>query len=79
MHKLNANENNRLLEVVIKRLKSYKKQNGFVVGISIARTNDQKSSSAEEGIADYFYSFRRLNEENVGDYYTLNISCPNAF
>lgn len=51
----------------------------FVTGISIARTNDEKSASIEEGIKDYCYSFRRLNEENIGDYYTLNISCPNAF
>jgi dihydroorotate dehydrogenase len=67
------------VEVVIKRLKNYKKREGFVVGVSIARTNDQKASSTEEGIDDYFYTFKRLNEENVGDYYTINISCPNAF
>ncbi|MFH0804119.1 MAG: quinone-dependent dihydroorotate dehydrogenase [Candidatus Zambryskibacteria bacterium] len=67
------------VEAVIKRLKNYKKKDGFVVGISIARTNDKKTCSEEEGIADYFYSFKRLNEENVGDYYAINISCPNAF
>lgn len=67
------------VEVIIERLKKYNKREGFVVGVSIARTNDEKTCSTEEGIADYFYSFKRLNEENVGDYYTLNISCPNAF
>ncbi len=67
------------VETIIKRLKNFKKRDGFVVGISIARTNDEKSASVEAGIEDYFYSFKRLNEENVGDYYTLNISCPNAF
>ncbi|MDD5164952.1 MAG: quinone-dependent dihydroorotate dehydrogenase [Candidatus Pacebacteria bacterium] len=52
----------------------------FVVGISIARTNDEKSAaSVQAGTDDYVYSFKRLNEENVGDYYTINISCPNAF
>jgi dihydroorotate dehydrogenase len=51
----------------------------FVVGISIARTNDEKSVPIQAGIDDYVYSFKRLNEENVGDYYTINISCPNAF
>ena len=64
---------------VIDRLKKYKKQDGFVVGVSIARTNDEKASDNFEGIEDYFYSFKKLNEENVGDYYTFNISCPNAF
>lgn len=67
------------VETIIKRLKSYKKRDGFVVGVSIARTNDKEASSIESGIEDYFYSFKRLNEENVGDYYTINISCPNAF
>ncbi|MDE1975552.1 MAG: hypothetical protein KGI49_03535 [Patescibacteria group bacterium] len=51
----------------------------FVIGISIARTNDEQSVPIEAGIADYCYSFRRLNEEGIGHYYTLNISCPNAF
>jgi len=67
------------VETIIKRLKKFKKEKGFVVGISIARTNDKESISTEAGIEDYFYSFKRLNKENVGDYYTLNISCPNAF
>jgi len=52
---------------------------GFVVGVSIARTNSSESSSIQAGIDDYVYSFKRLNEENVGDYYTINISCPNAY
>ncbi|MEK7117105.1 MAG: hypothetical protein AAB837_02990 [Patescibacteria group bacterium] len=67
------------VEEIIKRLKKYKKNFDFITGISVAQTNDEKNCSAETGLADYFYSFKRLNEENVGDYYTLNISCPNAF
>ena len=67
------------VEAIIKRLKKRKRFKNFVVGVSIARTNDNRSSGVEEGIADYLYSLRRLNEEGVGDYYTLNISCPNAF
>jgi len=51
----------------------------FVIGISIARTNDECSVDIEAGIDDYAYSFKRLNEEGIGDYYTINISCPNAF
>ena len=73
------------VEKIIERIKKYRSQkrfNGkdpFVLGISIARTNDEKSVPIEAGIEDYVYSFKRLNEENVGDYYTLNISCPNSF
>ena len=53
--------------------------NDFVWGISIARTNDECSADIKAGIEDYAYSFKRLNEEGIGDYYTINISCPNAF
>jgi dihydroorotate dehydrogenase subfamily 2 len=72
------------VDAVIEKLKKYQNQKGkakdFVVGVSIARTNDSEASkSVQAGIDDYVYSFKRLNEENVGDYYTINISCPNAF
>jgi dihydroorotate dehydrogenase len=66
------------VEVVIKRLKSLPKTD-FITGISIAKTNCAGSADVQGAIGDYLYSFRRLNEENVGDYYTINISCPNAY
>lgn len=76
---VNKGLRNEGVDAIIRRLKSRPQENNFVVGVSIARTNDEKSASLEEGIRDYCYSFKRLNDENVGDYYTLNISCPNAF
>ena len=77
---VNKGLRNEGVDKIIERLKIEKlKDSSFVVGVSIARTNDEKSVPIEAGIADYVYSFKRLNEENVGDYYTLNISCPNAF
>ena len=70
------------VEALIARLKkegARGKTQDFVVGISIARTNEAASADTQGGIEDYAYSFRRLNEEGIGDYYTLNISCPNSF
>lgn len=71
------------VDKIIERIKKYKKQNrnlsNFILGISIARTNDSESITVEKGIEDYCYSFRKLNEEGIGDYYTINVSCPNAF
>ena len=67
------------VDAIIERLKRTPREPGFVLGISIARTNCKETASVESGVADYAYSFRRLNEEGVGDYYTINISCPNAF
>lgn len=74
---VNKGLRNEGVDVIIERLK--KRTSNFVVGISIARTNDEASVPIQAGIEDYLYSFKRLNEENVGDYYTINISCPNSF
>jgi dihydroorotate dehydrogenase subfamily 2 len=67
------------VDVIIKRLKNKKRFKDFVIGISIAKTNDAQSADTQEAIKDYCYSFKRLNDEQIGDYYTINISCPNAF
>ena len=66
------------VEVIIKRLAEIPKTK-FVKGVSIAKTNCLDSATIEGAIEDYVYSFKRLSGENVGDYYTLNISCPNAY
>lgn len=67
------------VEKIIARLKSKQIDKDFVVGVSIARTNSECAADDAAGIEDYATSFRRLNEENIGQYYTINISCPNAF
>ncbi|WKZ24126.1 MAG: quinone-dependent dihydroorotate dehydrogenase [Candidatus Dojkabacteria bacterium] len=69
------------VDTIISRINSKKQQipEDFVLGISIARTNDQQTATLDEGIADYCGSYQKLVTANVGDYYTINISCPNAF
>ncbi|MBU1034859.1 quinone-dependent dihydroorotate dehydrogenase [Patescibacteria group bacterium] len=47
------------------------------LGTSIAKTNSEKTVRTEDGIADYARAFRAFAE--IGDYTTVNISCPNAF
>ena len=81
---VNKGLRNEGVDKIITRIKGRKnigiKGGRFVIGISIARTNDEISAqSVQAGIDDYVYSFKILNEEGVGDYYTINISCPNAF
>lgn len=49
----------------------------FPIGISAAKTNSKETIDTNVAIDDYAYvvaSFR-----GIGDYYTINISCPNAF
>lgn len=63
---------------VTKRLKKAKRIPGYAVGVSIARTNDTETCTLEGGIEDYATSFTHLIQEGVGDWYTINISCPNT-
>ena len=66
------------VDKIIERIKTKSIPESFVLGISIAKTNDYLSVELEDGIADYTYSLRRLVEEQIGDFYTINISCPNV-
>lgn len=54
-----------------------KKKFNFPIGISIAKTNCAATADEEVGIEDYFKAYKAFS--NIGDYYTVNISCPNAF
>ena len=47
------------------------------IGTSIAKTNSPSTIETEAGINDYLKAFRRLID--IGHYFTINISCPNAF
>ncbi len=48
-------------------------------GISIAKTNCKETANDSVGKDDYLYSLKKFNNSNVGAYYTMNISCPNAY
>jgi dihydroorotate dehydrogenase len=71
---------NKGVDALIKKLQHTKRMPGYVTGISIALTNHRPGSceTLDGAIDDYAISFKKLNEAGVGDYYTLNISCPNA-
>ncbi len=64
-------------EAIAKRLKGRKF--GFPLGISIAKTNNQACADEQTGIADYVKAYREFVSANIGDYFTVNISCPNTF
>ena len=46
------------------------------VGISIAKTNIQATSEVNKGIEDYFFTYKIF--QDIGAYFTINISCPNT-
>lgn len=61
-------------ELLHKRL--YGQKWKFPVGISIAKTNHPDTSIVENGIQDYFITYKKF--QDIGDYFTINISCPNT-
>jgi len=67
------------VDAVIPRILAAKVPEDFVIGVSVARTNDKESAGEQEGIDDYCYSLKQLSCSGAGAYYTINISCPNSF
>ncbi len=63
------------VEAISKRLRN--KTFKFPIGTSIAKTNCRETCETEAGVEDYVKAFQGLR--NIGDYFTVNISCPNAF
>jgi dihydroorotate dehydrogenase len=76
---VNKGLKNEGVDNIIERVKVMRYPEGFVLGISIAKTNDEQACTLEHGIEDYVYSLKKLVAANIGDFYTINISCPNAF
>lgn len=70
--------NNIGAEAIIKRI-ARAKTNNFPQNISIAKTNCEETNSLESGTNDYIDCLKKVQKSNVGDLYTINISCPNTF
>ena len=65
--------NNDGVQTISKRLK--KIELSIPLGINIAKTHDPKISG-QKAIDDYVSSFKKIKE--IGDFVTINISCPNT-
>ena len=66
------------VSVVMRRIKSYG-ATALPIGISIGKTNSCDTVDVAEGIADYVDCLKQVIESELGDFYTINISCPNTF
>jgi len=55
------------------------KNENFIIpiGTNVAKTNNKKTVVTTEGIKDYLKAYSQFS--NVGNYFTINISCPNAY
>ncbi len=75
---VNKGLKNEGVEIVAERLGSIPTPDDFVVGVSLARSNRKEAVGESAGIRDYATSLEHLVRRDVGDYYTVNISCPNV-
>lgn len=66
------------VDIIVERLKRSLSKN-FIKGISIAKTNSKETADTTIGIEDYVECLKKVIEKEVGDFYTINISCPNSF
>ena len=66
---------NKGAEIISKNLKNSKFK--IPVGTSIAKTNSKETITLKAGIEDYVKAFKCFTQ--IGSYFTINISCPNAF
>lgn len=66
--------NNQGAEAIAKRLKG--KNFKIPIGINAAKTNNSASFDLQNSIDDYLKTVNEFKE--IGDYYTVNISCPNT-
>lgn len=64
-------------EAIAKKIKGRKFS--IPIGISIAKTNCRATVDTRIAIEDYFKAYKAFHDNNIGDYFTINISCPNAF
>lgn len=62
-------------EIIVERLSN--KKLTIPLGTNIAKTNCKETTNTNIAIADYFKAYKTF--VNVGDYFVINISCPNAF
>ncbi len=64
------------VERIVSKLKKVKVKD-FPLGISIGRTNCKEAGELDKGVRDYSECLSKVIESDVGNFYTINISCPN--
>lgn len=67
--------NNKGAKYISKKLRN--KKFSMPLGISIAKTNCKETAETPAGVADYIAGAKEFL--GIGDYITLNVSCPNAY
>lgn len=78
---VNAGLANQGVKRIADRIKRYPADlfHDFPLNISIAKTNSPQAVTDRAAVADYIGSMKHLQAKQLGQMYTLNISCPNTY
>jgi dihydroorotate dehydrogenase subfamily 2 len=74
---VNKGLKNKGAKFIIEKMRGKKFQ--IPTGISIAKSNCAETCDDDSGIEDYISCLKLWEKSGMGDYYEINISCPNAF
>ncbi len=72
---VNLGLNNRGADEISSRLRG--KNFGMPFAVSVAKTNCKETVDPKVAVEDYCYSIEKFRD--IGEFYVINISCPNAF
>src|SRR3989338_1831544 len=67
------------VEAIVARLRKRQSAQPFPISISIGKTNCRATASMTGGVEDYKAGLAAVVDSGMGDFYTINISCPNTF
>jgi dihydroorotate dehydrogenase subfamily 2 len=67
------------VDVIMARLRKRQPVQHFPISISIGKTNCQATATTTGGVEDYTAGLAAVVASGTGDFYTINISCPNTF
>lgn len=74
---VNLGLNGQGVDRVLENIKN--KKSSLPIGLSLAATNCQANAETQEAIKDFKISYEKIMTTQLGDYLTINLSCPNAF
>jgi dihydroorotate dehydrogenase (fumarate) len=72
---------NQGVKKILARIERYRPQQigQMQVNISVAYTNEKKTATTAQAIADYVGSLEQIRDASAAQLVTLNISCPNTY
>ncbi|MFC1616170.1 quinone-dependent dihydroorotate dehydrogenase [Patescibacteria group bacterium] len=66
------------IDQILPKVKASRHQE-IITSFSVGKTNNKETVDVEAGIKNYIECLKKINISELGDFITINISCPNTF